>query len=227
MISFSKFPEPNLNFFNRKGEVMFKYDLGDIRSKRIEQYVYAYFVTPSSISGTSFTVRGSSIGNFPTIYEKKLGVGNVAWKFSRTVLGEIDLVLAYFAGSGVVFHAEVVSDFKAKREDIVKVLKPLASTARNFGMPKDGNPIVYIHTDDKAKEKDDKIKDKNLLTVERYFKVLGLIPTSNIGLIRAAYRELAKQYHPDRSGGITQERMKEINEAYEQVIFRLNSNRGA
>jgi len=57
--------------------------------------------------------------------------------------------------------------------------------------------------------------------LHRSFKVLSLVPTSNIGLVKMAYRELAKQYKPDTNTGISQDRMKEINEAYEHIIATI------
>lgn len=48
-----------------------------------------------------------------------------------------------------------------------------------------------------------------------YYKVLGLDPEAEPEVIRAAYRELAAKYHPDRGGD--SERMRLINEAYAQL----------
>ena len=48
------------------------------------------------------------------------------------------------------------------------------------------------------------------------FAVLGLAPGAGPRELSAAYRELAKQWHPDRGGGEeAQRRMAEINVAYE------------
>lgn len=49
-----------------------------------------------------------------------------------------------------------------------------------------------------------------------YYKVLGLDSTATKDEIRAAYRKLAFQYHPDRNTGDNQaaDMMKQVNEAY-------------
>ncbi len=54
-----------------------------------------------------------------------------------------------------------------------------------------------------------------------YYAILGVSPTGEDVVIRAAYRAMAQRYHPDRwslqSSGNVQlslERMQEINEAY-------------
>ena len=50
-----------------------------------------------------------------------------------------------------------------------------------------------------------------------FYRTLGLSPDSSAGEIKKAYRNLAMQYHPDRnrSNPESEERLKEINEAYE------------
>lgn len=50
-----------------------------------------------------------------------------------------------------------------------------------------------------------------------YYRTLGLRPDSSAEEIKKVYRKLAMQYHPDRNGGNTdsEERLKEINEAYQ------------
>ena len=50
-----------------------------------------------------------------------------------------------------------------------------------------------------------------------YYKILGLETNKvNNEQIKIAFREQAKKYHPDVNGGnaITEERFKDINEAY-------------
>jgi curved DNA-binding protein CbpA len=48
-----------------------------------------------------------------------------------------------------------------------------------------------------------------------YYSILGVLPTAEDAVIRAAYKALAQRYHPDRnSSADAKERMAEINEAY-------------
>src|SRR3954452_12676553 len=46
---------------------------------------------------------------------------------------------------------------------------------------------------------------------------LGLEPTASSAEVTAAYRRLAKRYHPDRAGDRGAQRMAEINAAYDQL----------
>lgn len=55
------------------------------------------------------------------------------------------------------------------------------------------------------------------------YKVLGISPNASDEEIKAAYRELARKYHPDAYVGnplsdLADEKMKEINQAYDQVM---------
>ncbi len=57
---------------------------------------------------------------------------------------------------------------------------------------------------------------------EKYYAVLGLSPGASFTEIKAAYRKLSMQYHPDKVGHlgeefkkVAEEKMKEINQAYE------------
>ena len=54
------------------------------------------------------------------------------------------------------------------------------------------------------------------------YKVLNIAPTASDDEVKRAYRELARKYHPDNYhdnplADLAQEKMKEINEAYEQI----------
>ena len=53
--------------------------------------------------------------------------------------------------------------------------------------------------------------------LKNYYAVLGLLPTVEAVVIKAAYKALAQRYHPDRFAGDTdfaQSKMEQLNEAY-------------
>ena len=50
-----------------------------------------------------------------------------------------------------------------------------------------------------------------------YYAVLGLLPTAELVVIKAAYKALAQRYHPDKFTGdpdVGRLKMAELNEAY-------------
>ncbi len=48
-----------------------------------------------------------------------------------------------------------------------------------------------------------------------YYRILGITPEADQKAIKAAYRQLARMYHPGtRNDDASDEKMKEINEAY-------------
>lgn len=55
------------------------------------------------------------------------------------------------------------------------------------------------------------------------YEVLGVSPSASESEIKAAYRALAKKYHPDKYtnsplADVAEEKMKEINEAYDEIM---------
>ena len=54
------------------------------------------------------------------------------------------------------------------------------------------------------------------------YQVLGVPPNASDDEVKQAYRKLAKKYHPDANPGdkVAEQRMKEINAAYDQIINR-------
>lgn len=58
--------------------------------------------------------------------------------------------------------------------------------------------------------------------MRNYYKVLGVSKNAALPKIKAAYRSLAREYHPDNNRGsdISESMMKMINEAYEILSDR-------
>ncbi len=57
------------------------------------------------------------------------------------------------------------------------------------------------------------------------YKVLGVSPDATDAQVKEAYRTLAKKYHPDQYNNspladLADEKMKEINEAYDDIVSR-------
>lgn len=59
------------------------------------------------------------------------------------------------------------------------------------------------------------------------YKVLGVPTTATDDEVKAAYRRLAKKYHPDANPGdkVAEQRMKEINAAYDQIMNKTSPRR--
>ena len=61
------------------------------------------------------------------------------------------------------------------------------------------------------------------------YKVLGIPTTASDDEVKQAYRKLAKEYHPDANPGdpVAEQKMKEINAAYDQIINKKNTGQSA
>jgi len=63
------------------------------------------------------------------------------------------------------------------------------------------------------------------------YSVLGVSPTASDEEVKKAYRDLVRKYHPDNYQGnpladLAQEKMKEINEAYDAIMRQRSSGGG-
>ena len=61
------------------------------------------------------------------------------------------------------------------------------------------------------------------MSVNDPYKVLGINPNATDDEVKAAYREMARKYHPDNYTNnplseLAQEKMQEINEAYDTIV---------
>src|SRR4030095_387351 len=67
-------------------------------------------------------------------------------------------------------------------------------------------------------------KGPNVMTSDRFYELLGVSPGASRQELKAAYRDLTKVWHPDRFAHDprlqqkAEEKLKEINEAYEHLI---------
>ncbi|MDD3693580.1 MAG: J domain-containing protein [Oscillospiraceae bacterium] len=64
------------------------------------------------------------------------------------------------------------------------------------------------------------------------YKVLGISPNATDDEVKAAYRELARKYHPDNYlnnplSDLAEEKMQEINEAYDHIVQMRRRGAGA
>ena len=62
------------------------------------------------------------------------------------------------------------------------------------------------------------------------YSVLGVSPNATDDEIKKAYREQARKYHPDNYADnpladLAGEKMKEINEAYDDIVRRRSSSK--
>lgn len=61
-------------------------------------------------------------------------------------------------------------------------------------------------------------KGRLLDPLEEEYAVLGLAPCASDTVVRAAYKAMMKQHHPDVGGG-DEETAKKLNEAYEKICI--------
>ena len=63
------------------------------------------------------------------------------------------------------------------------------------------------------------------------YEVLGLNETATMDDIKRAYKNLVRKYHPDNFTdkaqiSFAEEKMKSINQAYDEILFRIKSRDG-
>ena len=122
----------------------------------------------------------------------------------------------------------------------VKVLQELINMAYIDGFTKDKEDMIYsigsIFRFEKAQiyryitgDSTDRVYDNQL----EYLNILGVKSSDTFETIKKKYRKLVKEYHPDilKSRGVSEdeiliaeEKMQELNEAYESIKKKKDSN---
>lgn len=59
---------------------------------------------------------------------------------------------------------------------------------------------------------------KKYIKMEKAYEILGLNQEADEEEIKRRYWELAREYHPDVCGEKCEEKMRQINEAYERIM---------
>src|SRR5690554_1990130 len=64
------------------------------------------------------------------------------------------------------------------------------------------------------------------------YEILGIREGASVEEIRKAYKELVRKYHPDQYrnnplSDLAEEKLKEINEAYDYLMKKMESGRGS
>jgi hypothetical protein len=64
-------------------------------------------------------------------------------------------------------------------------------------------------------------------TLQESYRLLEIEPGADLGKIKKAYRDLARQYHPDTNAGKSEatERMQALNRAYDLILKSLEQQR--
>lgn len=226
-LAFAKFPKLGIMYVSEiTPNPCFSHVYSQLNDSVYERWVYLYVVNSDGIvkeAGKikSIVVLGTPTTNFPAIhnFSTSLGTKQIRWTFSRTRQGENILLLSYLRSKNTEkFFNVVLMDSKSNRNDLKEVVYSLKKTAEMYGLPLENKTYRLKVNFEKSPGQVGMTKQSS---DEKYFNILGLQPTTNLGLIRAAYRELTKQFHPDSSGTvITEPKMKEINEAYEYLLKR-------
>ena len=226
-LAFAKFPKPGIMYVSEiKPNPCFSHVYSQLNDSVYERWVYSYIVNSASIVKEAekisrIVVFGIPTTTFPAIHDFSTSAGakQIPWTFTRSMQGENILLLSYLKSKYTEkFFSVVLIDSNSNTDDLRAVVYSLKKAAGNYGLPLEtkkykltvnfGNSAGQANVTKQPSEK-------------KYFDALGLQPTPNLGLIRAAYRELAKQFHPDSSGNVlTEAKMKEINEAYEYLLKR-------
>lgn len=50
-----------------------------------------------------------------------------------------------------------------------------------------------------------------------YYEILGLSPTADENMLKSAFRQFARRYHPDRAGAKSEELFIEVRDAYDAL----------
>lgn len=228
-ISYEKFSKPGIMYVSEVAPVpCFSHVYRELNDLVYEHWLYSYSTNSDLIRKIgkkvqSITVMGSPTTFFPKIYDftSEIGTKNISWSYSRRPSGGNYLILSFLKSKYTTrfFGVFLIDTFYAT-EDVKLIAHALRKAAEKYGLPLQAKTLKVNVNFNESNSSSSKANDN---VDKRYFDTLGLQPTSNIGLIKAAYRELAKQFHPDSTHKVsTEDAMKRINEAYDHLIKKYS-----
>jgi uncharacterized membrane protein YkvA (DUF1232 family) len=147
---------------------------------------------------------------------------NIAWDSKGVKWLLIILALVYF-----ISPYDLIPGFSAVSwlDDIVILILLFRYLAKIKSDPRKASDSFKTHRDRQhARQSHDTDASESQKPPQTPYEVLNLPPDADQEAIKAAYRRLAKQYHPDRVSHLGKEfqelaerRFKEIQEAYEKL----------
>jgi hypothetical protein len=232
-LEFTKFPNPGIMYVSEiTPNPCFSHVYSKLNDSVYELWIYTYVINPDGISRVgdkvkSLTVLGNATTIFPSIndFSNKMGNRQIPWTYSRSIQGQNVLLLSYLKSKYTEkFFSIFLIDSNINKNELNAIVSSLKKAAGNYGFPLEAKSYrLLVNFSNSTGESSDRGNPTGEPPLKKYFDALGLRPTTNVGLIKAAYRELAKQFHPDSSGNIlTERKMKEINVAYEFLLKKYD-----
>ncbi len=156
-----------------------------------------------------FDVYGQNVTMFPVYFERQFGRPEYFIRYGENIDMTRIGVETVHAQSHIKGTWRVV-DFEEGRR--------ATSTNTNDGKHNESGKV-----EDEATRFNRLHDDRNPLWV--YYNLLGLDINDNADVVRRAYRELARKYHPDLNRSLeATKRMQQINLAYEQIMKILGED---
>jgi len=140
-----------------------------------------------------------------------------SWKDYYSILrvrpnDNLSVIAAAYSRLSRELH-EIDPDATAQMRDINEAFGILADRKRRAAYDA-FDPLAGSHAKNTRSEKSNPSVNPSIDSSKNYYEILQVSPNATATVITAAYRRLAREYHPDIVGSSSAQRMKEINESY-------------
>ena len=238
LIPFDKFPKPT-KIDVKNGRVTLINNIEGFKNKKINQEVSIYFVIKDSIKRDKKGIIRFDVSSIKLkkqqIFRKNVfeAFDSVRWglRIPEFFSGFI-LLCGYVDRNDIstFTYYNIPEDFS--RKDRKLVLAQLTFAARENGISDSEEPYMLQYVKEERYKKHFGYEPNiNLAVIDenKYFQLLNIQPTEDMILIRNAYKNMVKKYHPDltqsESDSSESQKMKEINIAYEYLYGKYGRTR--